>query len=97
MKKFKITDGKMRQVEKRLLKVAKTHYSPDGLYVALDGIMITSWEDNRFSLEYKLRWGRMADGKNEFQHQTTIWAGDGNLDFLAGQFYEKLLEADGNE
>ncbi len=97
MKKFKITDGKMRQVEKQFLKVAKKEYQPDGLYVCLDGIMITSWEENNFSVEYKVRWGRMVDGNCVFQHQATIWSGDGNLDFLAGQFYEKILAADGNE
>ena len=97
MKKFKITDGKMRQVEKRLLKVAKKEYQPDGLYVCLDGIEITSWEENNFSIEYKVRWGRMVDGKCSFQFEATIWSGDGNLDFLTGQFYEKILAADGNE
>ena len=98
MKKFKITDGFIRKVEKRLLKVAKKEYQPDGLYVVADGIMITSWEDNDFSIEYKMRWGRMVDGKCAFQYQATIWSGDGNLDFLAGQFYEKILAAaDGNE
>ena len=95
MKKFKITDGYIRKVEKRLEKVIKKNYSGDGLYIVLDGIMITAWEDNDFSLEYKVRWGRMADGNCKFQHQAEIYAGDGNLDFLAGQFYEKVLAADG--
>lgn len=97
MKKFKITDGFVRKVEKRLLKVAQQDYYPDGLYVCLDGIDITSWEDNDFSIECKVRWGRMADGNCVFQHQATIWMRDGNLDFIAGQFYAKILAADGNE
>lgn len=97
MKKFKITDGFVRKVEKRLLKVAQQDCYPDGLYVCLDGIDITSWEDNDFSIECKVRWGRMADGNCVFQHQATIWMGDGNLDFIAGQFYAEMLAADGNE
>lgn len=97
MKKFKITNGKTRQIEKRLLKVAKKEYEPDGLYVYLDGVEITSRGNNDFSIEYKVRWGKMADGNCAFQHEATIWSGDGNLNFLAGQFYEKILAADGNE
>jgi len=97
MKKFKITDGFVRKVEKRLLKVAKKDYGADGIFVCLDGINITAWEDNDFSLELQVRWGKMVDGNCTFQHQATIWMGDGNLDFLAGQFFEKILAADGNE
>ena len=97
MKKFKITDGFVRKVEKRLLKVAEREYKSDGIFVCLDGIQITAWEDSGFSLELQVRWGRMADGNCAFQHEATIWAIDGNLDFLAGQFYEKILTADGNE
>ena len=97
MKKFKITDGSICKIEKRLLKVLKKQYTSNGLYICLDGINITAWEDNDFSLELQVRWGRMADGNCVFQHQATIWMGDGNLDFLAGQFYEKILAADGNE
>lgn len=97
MKKFKITDGFIRKVEKRLLTVAKKEYQPDGIFVCLDGINITCWEDKDFSLEFKIRYGRMADGTCVFQHKMTIWMGDGNLDFLAGQFYERINLADGNE
>lgn len=98
MKKFKITDGFIRKVEKRLLKVAKKDYQqPDGMFVCLDEIHITSWGGGDFSVELKVRWGRMVDGKCEFQHQRTIWSGDGNLDFLAGQFCEKMRAADRNE
>lgn len=97
MKKFKITDGFVRKVEKRLLKVAQQECEPDGIFVSLDGIHITAWEDSDFSLELQVRWGKMADGNCSFQYKATIWMRDGNLDFLAGQFYEKILAADGNE
>lgn len=97
MKKFKITDGFVRKVEKRLLKVAKREYEPDGIFVCLDGINIDSWENNDFSFELEVRWGKIADGNCVFQHKATIWMVDGNLDFLAGQFYEKIVTADGNE
>lgn len=98
MKKFKITDGFIRKVEKRLLKVAQKDYQqPDGIFVNVDGIDITCWGNNDSSLELKVRWGRIADGHCVFQHKAIIWMGDGNLDFLAGQFYEKMYAADGNE
>ena len=97
MKKFKITDGFVRKIEKRLLKVAQQEYGPDGIFVGLDGIHITAWEDNNFSLELQVCWGKMVDGNCVFQHEATIWVVDGNLDFLAGQFYETILTADGNK
>jgi len=98
MKKFKITDGFIRKVEKRFLKVAKKEYQqPDGIFVNVNGISITSWGDNDFSLELTVHWGQMADGKCVFQHKAIIWMGDGNLDFLTGQFYERMNMTDGNE
>ena len=97
MKKFKITDGFVRKVEKRLLKVAQQEYESDGIFVCLDGIQITAWEDSSFSLELQVRWGKMVDGNCGFQYKATFWMRDGNLDFLAGQFYETILTADGNK
>ena len=97
MKRFTITDGLLRKVEKKLFQVAKKEYQADGLYVCLDGIEINAGGENDYSIEYKVRWGKMVDGKCVFQFEATIWAGDGNLNFLTGQFYEQILRADGNK
>lgn len=95
MKKFKISDGSLHKIEKRLLKVLKKEYTPDGLYVCIDGIHITSWGYNDFSIGMSVRWGKMpdADGKH-FQHEAIIELLDGNIHSLIGQFYEKVLNAD---
>lgn len=97
MKKFKITDGIIRKIEKRLLKVAKKEYGK-GIYVVVDGIEIDVMDIKEYSIDMKVRWGREeSDGKVAFQHETIIWLTDGNPNFIAGQFLEKIIEADGNE
>ena len=86
MKKFKITDGFIRKVEKRLLKVAQKECEPDGIFVCLDGIQITAWEDSGFSLELQVRWGKMADGNRAIRHEEPSGGGEGRLHLLAGQY-----------
>ena len=98
MKKFKISDGSLRKIEKRLLKVLKKEYKSDGLYVCVDGVSITSWGYNDFSVGMSIRWGRRADADGKhFQHEAIINLLDGNIHSLIGQFYEKVLNADGND
>ena len=93
MEKVKITDGIIRKIEKRLQKIIDKEYA-DGSYVGIDGIDISCWEVKDYSIEIKLRWGRMVDGKCVFQKQATLWMGDGNLDFIAGQFYQIILDSE---
>lgn len=97
MKKFKISDGILRKIGKRFLKVLKKEYASDGLYVYVDEVHISSWENNDFSVEMSIRWGRTADGNEGFHHTARINLLDGNIHSLIGQFYEKILNADGNK
>lgn len=88
MKNIKITNGIIRKIEKRLKKIIMQQYCGDGLYLYISSVKISSLEETTL-VDYTIEWGR--DGENAFHNQTTLCAGDGNLNFIAGQFFEKLL------
>lgn len=90
---MKITDGTIKKLKRKLLKVVKQEYQHvDGnFYCEIDKIEITDVDG--FVIDYTIRFGREAS-QHDFQHIITIYAADGrhNADFLAGQFYQKLID-----
>lgn len=97
MKNFKITDGFLHDIERKLQELAETEYrGADGIYVSVDGLEIVAWDEGDFSLDLKVRWGNIVDGKVMFEHQATLTLVNNNLDFIAGQFFVEMLKADGN-
>ena len=86
-------DGKyINKLEKRLLQVVKSEYeASDGkLYLRIDSTNIRWYDDGQPWIDLELAYGRV-DGKYEFQNELTITVpADGNLDFIAGQFYQEI-------
>lgn len=86
-------DGKyINKLEKRLLQVVKKEYEEsDGkLYLRIDGTNIGWFGDGQPLIELKLAYGR-ADGTHPFQNELTLMvSADGNLDFIAGQFFQEI-------
>lgn len=104
MKKLiKITDGRIKRLERKFLKVVKREY-PDGdgtLYCEIFRINITRLDGNL--IQFVVRYGRVSETEEEkMNKQVSFYAGDGNLTFLAGQFYQAIQTydmygVDGNE
>jgi len=93
MFKLKITDGKLKKIEKRLLKVLKEQYDPDGLYCCIDTATINDIDGTGYSLEYTIRYGRCGvDGKKDFNNQVVLWVNSNNLQFISGQFYQLIID-----
>ena len=104
MKKLiKITDGRIKRLERKFLKVIKSEYQKgDGtLYCEIFRINITRLDGNL--IQFVVRYGRTSETEEEkMNKQVSFYAGDGNLTFLAGQFFQAIqtLEncgIDGNE
>ena len=87
--KIKITNSSIKKIEKRLLKVVKSQYNGKGLYCCVDKVEITQMEG--FILEYTIRYGREGS-ENNFQNIDTIYVGNQNLNFVAGQFFQCMLD-----
>ena len=104
MKKLiKITDGRIKRLERKFLKVVKREY-PDGdgtLYCEIFRINITRLDGNL--VNFVVRYGRVSETEEQkMDRQVSFYAGDGNLTFLAGQFYQAIQTyenygVDGNE
>lgn len=88
-KLMKITDGTMKRLEKKLLKVVEKEYSKgDGkLYCDIVEINISRLEGNL--IKFVINYGR--DSKSQqMNRRVSLYAGDGNLTFIAGQFYQAI-------
>ena len=102
-KLIKITDGKIKRLEKRFLKIVKSEYKEgDGtLYCNISNINITCLDGNL--IQFIVRYGRISETEEEkMDKKVSIYAGDGNITFLAGQFFQaiQILDEygiDGNE
>lgn len=102
MNKLKITDGKLKRLERKFLKIVKREY-PDGTtyYCEISRVDITHLDGN--FIEFVVRYGEIGETEEvEMNKEVTFCAGDGNLTFLAGQFFQAIqtLEnygIDGNE
>lgn len=104
MKKLiKITDGRIKRLERKFLKVVKREY-PDGNgtpYCEIFRINITRLDGNL--IQFVVRYGRTSETEeSKMNKQVSFYAGDGNLTFLAGQFYQAIQTydmygVDGNE
>ena len=102
-KLMKITDGKIKRLEKRFLKIIKSEYREgDGtLYCNISDINITRSDGNL--IQFIVRYGRISETEEEkMNKKVSVYAGDGNITFLAGQFFQaiQILDeygVDGNE
>ena len=104
MKKLiKITDGRIKRLERKFLKVVKREY-PDGngtLYCEIFRVNITRVDGNL--IQFIVRYGRISETEEEkMDKKVSVYAGDGNITFLAGQFFQaiQILDEygiDGNE
>ena len=87
MKKY--ADGKyIKKVQKRLLKVLKKEYgNVDGLYCEIDRVDIYFLDGPSMCME--VRYGRFInDAASDWQRVLDLPLTDGNIDFLAGQFFQ---------
>ena len=84
MKKL-IADGKIKKVEKRLLKHIKNEYeSADGkLWAEIDNITVDRADG--IMLTFSVRYGREGSEQYDFTHELTIAIADGSVDFIVGQ------------
>ena len=83
MKKL-IADGKIKRVERKLLKHIKKEYeSADGkLWAEIDSITVDRGDG--IMLTFSVRYGREG-GEYAFTHELTLAIADGSADFIVGQ------------
>ena len=93
IKELKIVDGMVEKIENRLKEITDNEYHAD-TFVVVDGINLTNWADG-FQVELIIRWGfDTADGRAGKNETYSIDVGDGNLEFVAGQFYQAIIDAE---
>ena len=92
MKKFKLTDGTLRNIENRLRKVLKNEFpSSDGMWLEVQNVDIDLAE-GEYDITLKVGYGREDKTVGEsWSGQIDIFLVDGNLDFIAGQFTQALI------
>ena len=81
----------IKKVQKRLLKQLKKEYRGDGLFVEVEKFEVYMADGPKANLE--IRCGRFNnDEANDWQHKIELPITDGNLEFLAGQFYQGMYD-----
>jgi hypothetical protein len=89
MKKY--ADGKyIKRIEKRLLKVLKQEYRADGLFVEVEKVDIYFPDGPMACIE--IRYGAFSEGGRNWAHKFELPLTDGKVEFLAGQFYQRLYD-----
>ena len=85
-------DGKLiKKVQKRLLKQLKKEYKGDGLFVEVEKFEVYIADGLMATLE--IRYGRFNnDSSNDWQRTVKLPITDGNLNFLAGQFFQRRYD-----
>lgn len=90
MRKIKITNRSIAKLEKRLLKVVKDNYQGDkSLYCYVDNVKISQLED--FLVTYTICYGK-EEKDSSFQETIELVITNQNLNFIAGQFFQLMLE-----
>ena len=94
MKKIEISNKTIKKIEKRLLKVVRGEYGHiDGnLYLVVERAEYTNIAGVLYTIQ--VRFGR--EETNEFQRTVKFTLGDGNLNFIAGQFFQAIAYAEEN-
>ena len=94
MKKIEISNKTIKKIEKRLLKVVRGEYGHlDGnLYLVVERVEYTNIAGVLYTIQ--VRFGR--EEANEFQRTVKFTLGDGNLNFIAGQFFQAVAYAEEN-
>lgn len=90
----------VKKLHKRLLKVVEQQYRADGtLYVRIDRQVVDYDTDGNLITITGAYGQYSADGHNVmFQKDFELDIPDGmSMDFIAGMFYQQMIEADGNE
>lgn len=92
--KIKITDGKVKKIEKRLLKVVRSEYGHlDGnLYLVVERAEYSNIDGESPLYTIKVCFGR--EGEYQFRRESEFMLGDGNLNFIAGQFFQAVTDAE---
>lgn len=93
--KANYSDGKhINKIQSRLLKVLKEEYKdPAGLYCEIDEVeMHFSADGNTIYLH--IRYGVFNNDTTDWQRETELMVGNDNFDFLAGQFFQNLLQTE---
>lgn len=85
-------DGRLvKKAQKRLLKELKREYRGDGLFVEIEKFEVYMGDGPMATLE--IRYGRFNnDNANDWQRKLELPITDGNLEFLAGQFYQRMYD-----
>lgn len=88
------TDGKLlRKIQKRLLKVVEKEYRGDGLFVELEKFEMYLADGPIACLE--VRYGKFNnDDATDWQRTIELPITDGSIEFLAGQFYQRIYDFD---
>lgn len=96
MKKIEISKKTIKKIEKRLLKVVRGEYGHiDGnLYLVVERAEYSNIDGESPLYTIRVRFGRQE--KNEFQRTVEFTLGDGNLNFIAGQFFQAVTYAEEN-
>ena len=82
---MKLTDGKIKLVERKLLKQIKKEYSSaDGKMWAEIGSVNIDRADG-ILLTFFVRYGRDGSEKYNFTHELEVNITDGSVDFIVGQ------------
>lgn len=70
-------------------------YQPDGMYCNIMKVVLENIDD-KFYTTLHIEYGRyIPDGKLNFNSEAMLDVADGNRKFLAGQFYQCVLDNEG--
>lgn len=84
------------KLEDRLTEVLQNEYGGDTfLWVNVDKIelsYIVCEPGDKPTVTIKIRYGYHSDGEDSWQKELELYYEEDNLDFIAGQFYQALVE-----
>jgi hypothetical protein len=81
----------IEKIENRLLEVIKQEYeNKDCYYLNVDSVNI-SYIENSVSAAIKIVFGKYDGGENGWQKEITLDYFNDNLDFIAGQFAQSIV------
>jgi len=88
------------KIEDKLTEVLKKEYGAADVWVGIDKIeldYVTCELGDKPVVTIKIRYGQHADDDSSWQKELELYYEEDNLDFIAGQFYQALIERENRE
>ena len=86
------------KIENRLTEVLMNEYGGDTfLYVCIDKVelsYVVCEPGDKPTVTMKIRYGYHSDSEDSWQKELELYYEEDNLDFIAGQFFQALIETE---